>query len=418
MSDEIKRAEAVIRAVRDSSLPKAERLQHALHVMVQADLPGLNEFVEDFEADLARSNNTIDQMNEVLNRAGETLDPEVVTECEQHMATLENQREHMLDMIDSAASRFLETAMALIVAKLEAGVDHLPEDAIREAREHRELMVPRLIQALKEAITAARQGNTPQGNAHFFALFLLTEFEAHEAFPVILDSLTLPRDLSYDLFGDAFTCSLQSILALFAGEHPETIDGLIADRALDLYVRWAAAETYKYLVRDGRMGRDEAVRRLQQHLRRAIEDDDQELAAGLVCELANFAPREAIDDIREAYDRGEIDESIIGLDGVERAIAEGEARLRHVFECLPSTGIPDTIEELGEWAAFQQKREQSTAPRREPVFAPALPKSSYGSATEERVTQTIVSENPRIGRNEPCPCGSGKKFKKCCGGRN
>ncbi|MDE3161441.1 MAG: SEC-C domain-containing protein [Acidobacteriota bacterium] len=22
---------------------------------------------------------------------------------------------------------------------------------------------------------------------------------------------------------------------------------------------------------------------------------------------------------------------------------------------------------------------------------------------------------PKIGRNEPCPCGSGKKFKKCCG---
>lgn len=26
-----------------------------------------------------------------------------------------------------------------------------------------------------------------------------------------------------------------------------------------------------------------------------------------------------------------------------------------------------------------------------------------------------VRETPRIGRNEPCPCGSGKKYKKCCG---
>ena len=24
-------------------------------------------------------------------------------------------------------------------------------------------------------------------------------------------------------------------------------------------------------------------------------------------------------------------------------------------------------------------------------------------------------EGPRIGRNDPCPCGSGKKYKKCCG---
>jgi uncharacterized protein YecA (UPF0149 family) len=22
---------------------------------------------------------------------------------------------------------------------------------------------------------------------------------------------------------------------------------------------------------------------------------------------------------------------------------------------------------------------------------------------------------PKIGRNDPCPCGSGKKYKKCCG---
>ncbi len=28
---------------------------------------------------------------------------------------------------------------------------------------------------------------------------------------------------------------------------------------------------------------------------------------------------------------------------------------------------------------------------------------------------TIVRENPKVGRNDPCPCGSGKKYKKCCG---
>ena len=29
--------------------------------------------------------------------------------------------------------------------------------------------------------------------------------------------------------------------------------------------------------------------------------------------------------------------------------------------------------------------------------------------------ETVVHEGPRIGRNDPCPCGSGKKYKKCCG---
>jgi preprotein translocase subunit SecA len=29
--------------------------------------------------------------------------------------------------------------------------------------------------------------------------------------------------------------------------------------------------------------------------------------------------------------------------------------------------------------------------------------------------RTVVSDHPKIGRNDPCPCGSGKKYKKCCG---
>ncbi|MCB1865930.1 MAG: SEC-C domain-containing protein [Chromatiales bacterium] len=28
---------------------------------------------------------------------------------------------------------------------------------------------------------------------------------------------------------------------------------------------------------------------------------------------------------------------------------------------------------------------------------------------------TVTRETPKVGRNDPCPCGSGKKYKKCCG---
>ena len=34
---------------------------------------------------------------------------------------------------------------------------------------------------------------------------------------------------------------------------------------------------------------------------------------------------------------------------------------------------------------------------------------------EVEVIQPIRNTAPRVGRNDPCPCGSGKKFKKCCG---
>jgi preprotein translocase subunit SecA len=38
--------------------------------------------------------------------------------------------------------------------------------------------------------------------------------------------------------------------------------------------------------------------------------------------------------------------------------------------------------------------------------------NSGGDAPSE--TQKPVIKGPKVGRNDPCPCGSGKKYKKCC----
>jgi preprotein translocase subunit SecA len=38
-----------------------------------------------------------------------------------------------------------------------------------------------------------------------------------------------------------------------------------------------------------------------------------------------------------------------------------------------------------------------------------------GEAPAEVAVKTIVRDQPKIGRNDPCPCGSGKKYKKCHG---
>ena len=34
---------------------------------------------------------------------------------------------------------------------------------------------------------------------------------------------------------------------------------------------------------------------------------------------------------------------------------------------------------------------------------------------EQKNSGTIHNENRKVGRNDPCPCGSGKKYKQCCG---
>ena len=37
------------------------------------------------------------------------------------------------------------------------------------------------------------------------------------------------------------------------------------------------------------------------------------------------------------------------------------------------------------------------------------------SPKEGGINKTVVNDHPKIGRNDPCPCGSGKKYKNCCG---
>ncbi|MDE2706113.1 MAG: SEC-C metal-binding domain-containing protein, partial [Gemmatimonadota bacterium] len=47
---------------------------------------------------------------------------------------------------------------------------------------------------------------------------------------------------------------------------------------------------------------------------------------------------------------------------------------------------------------------------------PAQLRGSGGGSSEGRtVRQPVVREQPKVGRNAPCPCGSGKKYKHCHG---
>ena len=51
-------------------------------------------------------------------------------------------------------------------------------------------------------------------------------------------------------------------------------------------------------------------------------------------------------------------------------------------------------------------------PQWDDIFLPEQKKELY---MEQKKARTIVRDGDKIGRNEPCPCGSGKKYKKCCG---
>jgi preprotein translocase subunit SecA len=67
----------------------------------------------------------------------------------------------------------------------------------------------------------------------------------------------------------------------------------------------------------------------------------------------------------------------------------------------PPRGVTTSVDDLEE--AFQRRK------RRE------LEQARMAGAGDRQPVQRVVRTSAKVGRNDPCPCGSGKKYKKCCG---
>ena len=75
------------------------------------------------------------------------------------------------------------------------------------------------------------------------------------------------------------------------------------------------------------------------------------------------------------------------------------------FEALLSS-LPQNLVHAGN---------QPAAPASQPRRQPDAPDAPHGAPEAPKIELPIKRDLPRVGRNDPCPCGSGKKFKNCCG---
>ncbi|WP_250478870.1 MULTISPECIES: UPF0149 family protein [unclassified Caballeronia] len=92
--------------------------------------------------------------------------------------------------------------------------------------------------------------------------------------------------------------------------------------------------------------------------------------------------------------------------------AQGEAWLRPMYLLGADEVSPDE-EKLTDRPAQREDLSRSIPAGVAAIYRYWLP---YRKAVSERqIATTIQRRTSKIGRNDPCPCGSGKKFKKCCG---
>ncbi len=75
----------------------------------------------------------------------------------------------------------------------------------------------------------------------------------------------------------------------------------------------------------------------------------------------------------------------------------------------------DTLDRLFHVQAVRNDPEQAAPPPPPPIIARPQPKLTLNRGEEPVGSQTVQRNDDKVGRNDPCPCGSGKKYKKCHG---
>ena len=318
-------------------------------------------------------------------------------------------------MEDSSTSPLINVDLESIIDRLDNPEGGFPWDAIEEARKRSKEITPHLIRLIEDATHDCRQGHLDDCYGHFISAFLLAEFRAVEAWPALRDAITLPDDKPDQLFGDAITEDLGCIIATLTGDGLELIDDLITDQSVDEFVRWAVSETVLYRVRDGILSREDAIAWLAAQLEKAIENKD-EIAEGLVVRLEDLAAETTLPLIERALAAGIIDEDLNSLDDVKESFARGDETFN---EAMARLHHPDgLIDHLQRWTSFEDHAPDWDSEIDDFTDESFEPYESFDALEDDYISvndTTVRNEGVKIGRNDKCPCGSGKKYKKCCG---
>jgi hypothetical protein len=273
-----------------------------------------------------------------------------------------------------------------IISELEYHKGKFPRKALQEAIANKEQITPLLLNILEESsnrIYDLLEDEDYMG--HVYALYLLAQFREQRAYPLIINFFSVPGDVSMEVTGDVVTEDLNRILASVWDSDDSLIKQLAENEAADEYVRSAALDALVCLVATGEKSREEVLQYYKAILQSQLVKESPFFCASVVSSATDIYPEEIYDEIKEAFKKDLVDETILDLDFIDQRLAEGKEAALTELQDKRYRPIEDTIEEMEKWAGFHQPPPNQ------------------------------VINKKKVGRNEPCPCGSGKKYKKCCG---
>jgi uncharacterized protein YecA (UPF0149 family) len=282
----------------------------------------------------------------------------------------------------------------LLDALKHAGRGPDPE-LIRACLERREEITPALLEMLAEGPEDvwADEDQDPGLYRDIHAGHLLLAFGELAALPVLGQVF---RDEKRDYLLEW----LRHIPVVYGAAAVPMLLDLLSDKDAYTYPRAAATEMLGYIVQDHPEQRERVLAAMRALLPPLDADENlppdlefDELWTWVATALADLKDEDSLPLIRALYQADMIDQSVVGSEQQYMAYFHRAARKPPPFDILK------VYERLHREAVREAKRRAREA-KREQTVRPAKPRSQ-----------------PKIGRNEPCPCGSGRKYKHCCGKR-
>lgn len=236
--------------------------------------------------------------------------------------------------------------------------------------------IPALLQLLEDENLFDNKED-PIASAPYHAYYVLGQLKAEQAILPLLNKL---KELEFD---DWLSEDIPDVLALIGGKAILPMQAYLFDENIDEDAKLGIVGTFSKIAKNEPEFKAQCQEILVSCLTQ-ITTQDSALAGFVISALLDLDAKEEIEVIQEAFKHGYVDLSVVGdIEDVE--IEFGLRKQRST-----PRPIPPQIKKLRE--LFKQNFNVDF--NEEPV-----------SKTEQVI---------KVGRNDPCPCGSGKKYKKCC----